>query len=618
MSEDVMLHEAVEAIQQGQRARARDLLTRLLRADANNPNYWIWMSSVVETSREQIYCLKSAQKLDPKNPTILQGLRLLGAAPVEDKIKPVYPVRRRWTVELQDVRELSALGRIWANPIVRMSVLALSGLLVVFLIGFGMYYQGMWRKSAGPVIPTKTAGPSPTYTHTPTAINESTRIATMPAATPAGPQPLWMRLKATYTPTPIYVNTPHVANESFRIALRAFERGDIETAMTNLRMAQQIDPKSPDISYYLGEFHRLQGDNKAASAAYDAALQIDPNFAPALLGQARVELSLDPQADVGNLLQRAVEADPGWGEAYLELAAYWIARADPEQALEVLAQAEAFASESPLFYVQSAQANLALGNNQAALEDARKANKLDQTMLETYRLLAYAAAANDETDLALENVKIYLTYEENDPTAWMILGRALYLDESYEDALEALDKALKLDKKLGEARLYRGLTLIEMGEPQKALNEIYLAQQLDPRSFELNLYLSQALLASGRLGDALQQVNRTYDLAENDAELGQALFWRAQVYEAIGNLFNAVRDWKKILDLPAGSVSQQMLDHAKTHIETTSTPAPTATQTPTYTRTPTATPTASATSTPTPSRTATPTLKSTTQVPITP
>ncbi len=458
MSEDVMLHEAVEAIQQGQRTRAHDLLTRLLRADTNNPDYWIWMSSVVETSREQIYCLKAAQKLDPNNPTILQGLRLLGAAPVEDKVKPVFPIRRRWTVELQDVRELSALGKLWANPVIRLGVLALSGLLVVVLIGFGMYYQGTWRKSAGPVIPTRTAGPSPTFTYTPTAINEPVRGPTMLAATPSGPQPLWMRLKATYTATPIYVNTPHVANESFRMALRAFERGDVETALTNLRLAQQIDPKAPDIAYFQGEVYRLQGDYKQAEAAYSAALLIDPNFAPALLGQARTERALDPEADVGEILQRAVEADPGWGESYLELAGYWITQGDAEQALEVLTQAEGMTSKSPLFYLQRAQANLALGYNQAALDDARKANQLDQTMLETYRLLAYAAAANNETDLALENVKIFLTYEENDPTAWMILGRAFYAEGSYEKALEALDKALKLDKKLGEARLYRGLT----------------------------------------------------------------------------------------------------------------------------------------------------------------
>jgi Tfp pilus assembly protein PilF len=53
MPEDIMLQEAVEAIRQGQRGRARDLLTRLLRADPSNTQYWLWMSSVVETPKEQ-------------------------------------------------------------------------------------------------------------------------------------------------------------------------------------------------------------------------------------------------------------------------------------------------------------------------------------------------------------------------------------------------------------------------------------------------------------------------------------------------------------------------------------------------------------------------------------
>ena len=120
MPEDIMLQEAVEAIRQGQRGRARDLLTRLLRADASNTQYWLWMSSVVETPKEQIYCLQSILKVDPKNKAARQGLVLLGALPPESEIKPVLPVRRRWHVEVQEVKDVSALRAIWANPFVRL------------------------------------------------------------------------------------------------------------------------------------------------------------------------------------------------------------------------------------------------------------------------------------------------------------------------------------------------------------------------------------------------------------------------------------------------------------------------------------------------------------------
>ena len=58
MADDKMLQEAIEAVANGQRERARDLLTRLLRANQANPKYWLWMSSVVDTTKERVYCLQ--------------------------------------------------------------------------------------------------------------------------------------------------------------------------------------------------------------------------------------------------------------------------------------------------------------------------------------------------------------------------------------------------------------------------------------------------------------------------------------------------------------------------------------------------------------------------------
>ena len=63
MAENIMFEEAMQAVRQGQRSRSRDLLTRLLRADPNNPEYWLWMSAVVDSSKERTYCLQMVDKL---------------------------------------------------------------------------------------------------------------------------------------------------------------------------------------------------------------------------------------------------------------------------------------------------------------------------------------------------------------------------------------------------------------------------------------------------------------------------------------------------------------------------------------------------------------------------
>ena len=41
-----MLTEAIAAVRVGERARAREILSKLLRADSQNAEYWVWMSSV--------------------------------------------------------------------------------------------------------------------------------------------------------------------------------------------------------------------------------------------------------------------------------------------------------------------------------------------------------------------------------------------------------------------------------------------------------------------------------------------------------------------------------------------------------------------------------------------
>jgi hypothetical protein len=70
-STESMFMEALAAARAGNRVRARSLLTKLLKTDSSVVDYWVWMSSVVESQREKIYCLESA-KLRP----LLPALRL--------------------------------------------------------------------------------------------------------------------------------------------------------------------------------------------------------------------------------------------------------------------------------------------------------------------------------------------------------------------------------------------------------------------------------------------------------------------------------------------------------------------------------------------------------------
>jgi tetratricopeptide (TPR) repeat protein len=604
MSENVMFQEAIDATRQGQRIRARDLLTRLLRADQSNPEYWLWMSSVVDSQKEQIFCLRSVLRLDPSNRAAEQGLILLGASQANQWVQPVPPLRRQWQPALEDVPKPTGLKAVWANPALR--ALAFAGLAIIVI---GLIYAGIFglgnRSRVVAYIPTHTPGPSPTVTDTPTLI-PMTRVVVITTPTPTfiGPTPLWMLLDATYTPTPVYVNTPHPVNEAFRVGLRAFGQGNLTTALQYIQQASKVDPKSADIQYYLGEIHRMQREYEQALDDYANALELNANFAPAFLGRAQVNLALNKKADVSDDLKSAIEKDSKYGQAYLAEAAFYLSREDPEAALGDLKFIEDLLPDSPLLFLYRGQAELMLGENEAALQNAQRAVELDRTSLPAFLLLGQTSALNSEFDAAEQALQTYLTYEPEQASAWLELGKVYYLSgKNFPAAIDALDKALELDDESGEAYLYRGLISLELGNGQDAVNDLITARKFDTRSFLINLALGRALLAAERFNEAYNQIDATENLAESDEELAQVYYWRALALEAKGSDADAVTQWRTLLDLPKTSYPTQWPATVQAHLEALYTATPTATFTATFTPTPTQTPTR----TPTPTRTNTPT-----------
>ena len=119
-----MLREAMNALRMGDRARARDLLTRLLKTDQKNPTYWVWLSAAVDTQKERLYCLQMALQADPQKCAAKRGLILLGALPPDDSVPP-FPINRPrlWEEKLTIPQEPKEKKRGWANPVVRLFVI---------------------------------------------------------------------------------------------------------------------------------------------------------------------------------------------------------------------------------------------------------------------------------------------------------------------------------------------------------------------------------------------------------------------------------------------------------------------------------------------------------------
>jgi tetratricopeptide (TPR) repeat protein len=606
MPEDIMLKEAIDALAKGQRTRARDLLARLLRADQTNPNYWLWMSSVVESRSERIYCLESVLRLDPDHAAAKRGMVLLGARPPELEVAPVVPVRRKWGASLEEEPEipLTRWQKITTNPLLRIGVFVLVGLFVIGMMAYGVFGVRSYYNDIGEIRRVSITPGTPQPSTTPEPIPTNTLVVRSPTPTYVGPMPLWMLLEATYTPVPLYVNTPHPINEAYRSGIRAYTRREFQVMLSFMQQASQMDPDSADTRYHLGEAYRFTGDIEKALEAYEKSIELAPSFAPAYLGRAHCLLIINRAANVLDDLQLAIQYDPLLTEAYLVKAEYLLGRDDPEAAIEDLLAAKELYPDSPLLHVLFAQAYLDTGENDLALQSALRAYMLDKTLLLAYKTLAMAYMANETPFEAIDYLETYLRYQEDDASGWMALGHAQRLSgNDYPAAIAAYDQAIKLDRNLTEVYIFRGKTYIEMGEGQLATNELMTAMRLYPNTFDINLHLGRALLVADRPKDASRQLNSAAKLANSDEELAALYYWRALSGEASNDPLAAIKDWQSLIELPEDVVSTEWIKTANQHLLALIPPTPTATST----RTPTPTITPTPTRTPLPSATATPT-----------
>ncbi len=574
--EDTMFQDAVAALRKGDKARAKDLLMLLLKADQGNPTYWIWLSAAMESQKERIYCLQTALRFDPENATAKRGLILLGALKADETVQPFLVNRpRAWEQKLLLANEKpreKGLKALVKSPVLRLAGIGgiIAALFAVVMFGFVLP-----RRTTVVATRTNTPGPSPTFTTTPTVFG-ATAVPTQRVA--IGPTPLWMMLPETYTPTAVYVNTPRAgqSKDQYRMAEAAYKQGDWDAYISSMQLIIPLEPKAADIYYLIGEAYRFKGDTRSAIKSYNEALKIEPDFGAPYLGLARARMMDDPKADIEFLFDEAIKRDPKFGEIYLERARYYLLNKKAEDALDDLERADELLPNSPDVYLAYANAYLLLDDKEEALKAAEKAYALDITSVQVYKILGELYIESGDYQRAIDALTVSVTYETENAQSFALLGRAYYEVKEYEAALDNLNRAQKINRaSLRKFYVYRGLANLELDNIDQAVDDLELAVGVDERNFNVQLGLARAYYMQEKFGTAFQKIEVVRSLAKSDEEKMWALYWRALIQEKRDQRKDAAKDWQALLAMDKDVVSKEMREEAQQHLIAMSTSTPT-------------------------------------------
>jgi tetratricopeptide (TPR) repeat protein len=268
-----------------------------------------------------------------------------------------------------------------------------------------------------------------------------------------------------------------------------------QAAPVSLRGREMVDPAAEADTPQAKEFRagiqaQLNGKMDIASQRFQAALKLDPKFAPALIGLAGVAQAQGNRAQIEGFLQQAETASPTSPAVHLAWGRYHLGNGQLARAEKSFNVAKELAPKAipPLLALGEIYMRAA-GRNDEALRVYRAAVALDnQNMFAQYGLGVAAAAAGLRTD-ALKALDTASQLAPKDPAPPRAIGRLHMEAGELKAALRAFDAGLARQPRFVPLMLDRAEVLVRSERWDAAFTQLQAAQQLMPKSAEVQVRL---------------------------------------------------------------------------------------------------------------------------------
>ncbi|MFP3868406.1 MAG: tetratricopeptide repeat protein [Desulfobacteraceae bacterium] len=246
----------------------------------------------------------------------------------------------------------------------------------------------------------------------------------------------------------------------------------VQESQTCLEQALKLAPENILARTQLAQMWLVQNRKAAARQEASRTLALAPQSPAALFTLALVEIAHFNPAAAKTHLEKAIKADPGFVPAYVYLAKIWLGGDYLERAGEIINAAGRLAPEEGEVLSLAGFVRLGLRDYQGAKKYFEQAIKANPGLGEPHLGMGIYYFRYREPKTGLAEMLTATLLEPRVSLYQSTLGKALYQVRAFDKALEVYDYAKALDQNDPTPHLYKGIALTDLNRPGEAIQEI--------------------------------------------------------------------------------------------------------------------------------------------------
>jgi tetratricopeptide (TPR) repeat protein len=327
-----------------------------------------------------------------------------------------------------------------------------------------------------------------------------------------------------------------------------FERGDLHNALVGYCGCIRIRPDFPWPHNNRGTIHLRLGENEEAVQDYSAALALDGDYVEAFANRGTTYFKLGKPREALADLDRAIALNPDYAPTYEYRAEVRRGQKQYDQAVEDYNRLLALTADKGPVYLKLAEVHHDLGRDDEAVNDCNQAVELNPKNAQAiYKRAGYRVAQKDYVG-AREDYTTVLTMFPTAPEPRRDRGTLCWLHlKEFDASLEDWEELTRRNPKNAEP--YWNIGIIHMGRRRydDAVPALEKALKLKPDYGTARWALAQIALWKGDLQEALAVINPLAEKLPTGSP--ETLNIRGDIYRAMGRLDDAAADYRRLIEL---------------------------------------------------------------------